>query len=185
MALEIIHRSKDVKKLGFRVRVSSNLEELDSADVLLLPGVGAFPKAMDRLNKLGLADYLRRAAQLGRPIIGICLGMQLLTEGSSELGETAGLSLIPGKVTEIGKPKWHIGWNGLEVVGEKESLIQSDGDVYFNHSFAYNGPDEFISAYSRVSDTNKIVAIISRGSVVGIQFHPEKVRSLVLSCFQD
>ena len=129
-----------VRQLGFRSWISPQPDQLDQADVLLLPGVGAFPAAMERLHASGLVDYLQGAAQLGRPLIGICLGMQLLAESSTELGFTPGLGLIPGAVEAIGEPRWHIGWNSLEVVDGQPLLHASDGEVlYFNHSYAFRG----------------------------------------------
>lgn len=165
-----------VRQLGFRARVSHSAEQLDQADVLLLPGVGAFPTAMERLHALDLVSYLQRAAQLGRPLIGICLGMQLLAESSTELRLTPGLGLIPGVVEAIGEPRWHIGWNGLEINKRRHLLQLSDGEVmYFNHSYAYRGPEEFVVATSRVYQGGAaLVAAIARGSVLGLQFHPEK-----------
>ena len=165
-----------VRQLGFRARVSHSTEQLDLADVLLLPGVGAYPTAMERLHALDLVAYLQRASQLERPLIGICLGMQLLAESSTELGLTPGLGLIPGVVEAIGEPRWHIGWNGLEVAPNRPLLQASDGEVmYFNHSYAYQGPEEFVAARCRVREGGAaIVASIGRGSVIGLQFHPEK-----------
>ena len=165
-----------VRELGFRVRISSQQDQLDQSDVLLLPGVGAFPTAMERLHAIGLVGYLQQAAKLGRPLIGICLGMQLLTESSSELGYTPGLGLIPGAVEAIGDPRWHIGWNSLEVSDSQPLLHVSDGDVmYFNHSYAFQGPEAFVAARSRVYEGGEpLVAAIQRGSVWGLQFHPEK-----------
>lgn len=165
-----------VRELGFRARVSHSADQLDQADVLLLPGVGAFPTAMERLHALDLVSYLQRAAQLERPLIGICLGMQLLAESSTELAFTPGLGLIPGVVEAIGEPRWHIGWNSLEVAPGWPLLQASDGEVmYFNHSYAYRGPEEFVAARSRVHEGGPpLVAAIARGSVLGLQFHPEK-----------
>ena len=165
-----------VRQLGFRARISPQPDQLDQADVLLLPGVGAFPTAMERLHATGLVGYLQRAAQLGRPLIGICLGMQLLAESSTELGFTPGLGLIPGAVEAIGEPRWQIGWNSLEVAEGQPLLHASDGEVmYFNHSYAYRGPKDFVAAHSRVRDGEEpLVAAIQRGPVWGLQFHPEK-----------
>ena len=165
-----------VRQLGFRARISPRPDQLDQVDVLLLPGVGAFPTAMERLHATGLAGYLQRAAQLGRPLIGICLGMQLLAESSTELGFTTGLGLIPGAVEAIGEPRWHIGWNSLEVAEGQPLLHSSDGEVmYFNHSYAFRGPEAFVAARSRVCEGSEpLVAAIQRGSVWGLQFHPEK-----------
>lgn len=165
-----------LRQLGFRARISPQPDQLDQADVLLLPGVGAFPTAMERLHATGLVGYLQRAAQLGRPLIGICLGMQLLAESSTELGFTQGLGLIPGSVEAIGESRWHIGWNSLEVAEDQPLLQPSDGEVmYFNHSFAFQGPDHFVAARSRMHEASEpLVAAIHRGSVWGLQFHPEK-----------
>jgi glutamine amidotransferase len=165
-----------MRLLGFRAWVSYEPEMLDRADVLLLPGVGAFPKAMERLHSLDLTNYLHRAAQLQRPLIGICLGMQLLADSSTELGLTSGLGLIPGVVEAIENPRWHIGWNSLEVTSGNSILKSSDGEVmYFNHSFTYRGHEEFVAARCRINERRKpLVAAIARGSVIGLQFHPEK-----------
>lgn len=165
-----------VRQLGFRARISSHQDQLDQADVLLLPGVGAFPTAMERLHASGLVVYLQQAAKLGRPLIGICLGMQLLTESSTELGFTLGLGLIPGAVEAIGEPRWHIGWNGLEVLPGHPLLQASDGEVmYFNHSYAYRGPDVYVAAHCRFKESSSpFTAAVARGSVTGLQFHPEK-----------
>ena len=165
-----------VRQLGFRARISQQPEHLDQADVLLLPGVGAFPTAMERLHASALVGYLQRAAQLGRPLIGICLGMQLLAESSTELGSTPGLGLIPGAVEAIGEPRWHIGWNSLEVAESQPLLRGSDGEVmYFNHSYAFRGPEDFVAARCRLHEGSPpLVAAIQRGSVWGLQFHPEK-----------
>lgn len=167
---------RSVRQLGFRARVSHSIDQLDQVDVMLLPGVGAFPMAMERLHSLDLVRYLHRASQLGRPIIGICLGMQLLAESSTEMGLTAGLGLIPGVVEAIGQPRWHIGWNGLEILPGHPLFQESDREVmYFNHSYAYQGPKDFVVASCRVSEgSSAIVAAIARGSVMGLQFHPEK-----------
>ena len=165
-----------VRQLGFRARITSQPDQLDQVDVLLLPGVGAFPTAMERLHASGLVVYLQRAAQLGRPLIGICLGMQLLAESSTELGFTPGLGLIPGAVQAIGEPRWHIGWNSLEVAEGYPLLQGSDGEVmYFNHSYAFQGSEEFVAATIRLSENSEpLAAAIQRGSVWGLQFHPEK-----------
>ena len=168
-----------VRQMGFRARISHQPDHLDQADVLLLPGVGAFPTAMERLYATGLVSYLQRAAQLRRPVIGICLGMQLLAQSSTELGFTPGLGLIPGAVEAIGAPRWHIGWNSVEVDDSQSLLKASDGAVmYFNHSYVFRGPEAFVAAHARVSEWSEpLVAAIHRDSVWGLQFHPEKSQS--------
>lgn len=169
----VIHALRDI---GFRVRVSADSDVLDQAEVLLLPGVGAFPGAMHSLHERGLAAYLQSEARRQRPIVGICLGMQLLTTASYEHQYTAGLDLIPGEVRSLGQARWHIGWNAIECLKHDAFLSASDGEAfYFNHSFSYRGSDEFQFAVSR--HLTPIVAVIRRGSVVGVQFHPEKSQS--------
>lgn len=162
-----------LRDLGFRVRVSAEPEVLDDADVLVLPGVGAFPAAMQALHQRGLVNYLQQQAREQRPIIGICLGMQLLASASHEFQYTAGLDLIPGEVVALTGAKWHIGWNTLECVNADLLLQPSDGQAfYFNHSFCYQGPSEYQVGLSRHPEP--FASVIRRGNVVGIQFHPEK-----------
>ncbi len=164
------------RQLGHRAVISNNPEVLDQANVLLLPGVGAFPTAMDNLKRLGLIDYLHEASQQQRGIIGICLGMQLLTDRSYEHGMTSGLGMIPGETVALTQGQWHIGWNNLEVKSNQPLLMPCDGEVmYFNHSFCYSGPSEMISSISRLEpDGDAIVAAIHRDHLIGLQFHPEK-----------
>lgn len=164
------------RQLNHRAVISNEIHLLDQADVLLLPGVGAFPTAMANLHQLGLVDYLQNASKRGRGIIGICLGMQLLTERSFELGLTSGLGLIPGETVALKQSTWHIGWNNLETHQGHQLLASCDGDVmYFNHSFCYSGPDETIASVSRINPGGvPIVAAIQRDQLIGLQFHPEK-----------
>jgi glutamine amidotransferase len=166
----VIH---SLRKLGFRVRVSGDPEVLVDTDVLFIPGVGAFPAAMKSLHQRGLVDFLQQQARKQHPIIGICLGMQLLASSSSEFEYTLGLNIIPGEVVPMVGTKWHIGWNTLECIDPESSLQSSDGKAfYFNHSFCYQGPCEYQVGLSR--HPNPFASVIRRGKVIGIQFHPEK-----------
>ena len=162
-----------LRVLGYKVKVSVDRDVLDSVDILLLPGVGAFPVVMKGFNLNGISKYLRSAAKKNRPIIGICLGMQLLTESSEEASFCKGLGLIPGKVVPINDSKWHIGWNELRSCGISNFLKhEMESPVYFNHAFMYQGPREY-----KISDVNfvhSIPAIIRHNNLVGFQFHPEK-----------
>lgn len=164
------------RRLGYRTLISNDPAILDQVQILLLPGVGAFPAAMANLHNLNLVNYLLQASQQNRAIIGICLGMQLLTERSTELEETSGLGLIPGQTLALKQSRWHIGWNNLEVPNDRPLLKACDGEVmYFNHSYCFSGPDEYIAAVSRLSPGSQpIVAAIQRDNLVGLQFHPEK-----------
>lgn len=166
----VTHSLRDI---GFRVRISADIEVLNEVDVLLLPGVGAFPSAMQALHERGLVSYLQGQAREQRPIIGICLGMQLLASASHEHHYTAGLDLVPGEVVLLENSKWHIGWNTIECVQRDSLLEPSDGQAfYFNHSFNYRGPSEYQVAISR--HPTPLASVIRRGKVVGLQFHPEK-----------
>lgn len=161
---------------GFRVRVAADAQGLDACDVLLLPGVGAFPAAMAQLRDTGLDAYLRDAAQAGRPLLGICLGMQLLAQESFEQGQTRGLGILPGRVVPLDEAPWHIGWNTLECVGDDPAFRQSEGvSFYFNHSFKIVGAGACVTAQARLPQP--VTAAVRLGRVAGLQFHPEKSQS--------
>lgn len=160
--------------LGHRCRVTIDKEILAAADVLVLPGVGAFPAAMSALHRDGLASYLSELARKGKPFVGLCLGMQLLADESLEHGITPGLGLIPGTVRPLPRMAWHIGWNSLETVQHDPLMTPSDGEsFYFNHSFVFEVPDAYHVAICRTRESSFTVAV-RRGNVVGLQFHPEK-----------
>ena len=159
--------------LGYRCRVSSDVNVLGASNLLLLPGVGAFPPAMQALHRHGLSGFLQEQARMGRPFVGICLGMQLLADGSSEFGQTAGLGLIPGLVTPLVQASWHTGWNSIEAVGTDPLLRCVDGEpVYFNHSYVFEAPAEYRIGVARLREPLTIA--VRRGNIVGLQFHPEK-----------
>ena len=163
--------------LGVENRISSRAEDIISADKLILPGVGAFPDAMKMLDEAGLTDVIKEQAKL-KPLIGICLGMQMLFDKSYEFGETAGLGLIPGTV-ELMHPADdlvipHIGCNALEK-NEPCALLDgvNEGDyVYFVHSFAAVTDSKNVAAYCDYG--MKVPALVTSGKVYGWQFHPEK-----------
>jgi imidazole glycerol-phosphate synthase subunit HisH len=166
----VVHCLRD---LNFRVSVSDDPSVLSQTDLLVLPGVGAYPTAMKSLSDRNLVAYLQEKAKEDKPIIGICLGMQLLTEASHEHEYTSGLGLIPGEVVPLSDPKWHIGWNTVDCVQDDPVMQIIDGKAfYFNHSYAYEGPSEYQLC---VSDHQKTFpCVIRNGNTVGLQFHPEK-----------
>ena len=162
-----------LKQLGYAVKVSDDFNVLNTVDIIFIPGVGAYPAAMKALHQKGLVSYLREQARLQRPIIGICLGMQLLASASHEFEYTAGLDIIPGEIISMGSSIWHIGWNTVETNASEIALISSNGGVfYFNHSYRYDGPTRYQVGLSRCPNT--IATIIRKNKVVGLQFHPEK-----------
>jgi imidazole glycerol phosphate synthase glutamine amidotransferase subunit len=165
--------------LGYRCRISRDVETLSAADVLVLPGVGAYPAAMEALHRHRLVEVIQAQARRGQPLVGICLGMQLLANSSSEHRYTTGLGLIPGQVQPLTAARWHIGWNRVEVVGDDALLQPSDGQaLYFNHSYVFHAPAEYTVAVSRLGQGggagDAFTAAVRRGNIVGLQFHPEK-----------
>ena len=163
--------------LGVENNISSKVEDIISADKLILPGVGAFPDAMKMLDEAGLTEVIKEQAKK-KSLMGICLGMQMLFDKSYEFGETEGLGLIPGTV-ELMHPSNalvipHIGWNSLEK-NEPCKLLESvnDGDyVYFVHSYAAVTDSKNVAAYCDYG--MKVPALVMSGNVYGCQFHPEK-----------
>ncbi len=160
--------------LGFENKITASADDLRSADRLILPGVGAFPDAVRMLGESGLISVIKDEVQK-KPLLGICLGMQMLFEKSFEFGETEGLGLINGTVklmTPDGLPIPHIGWNSLEL-NEKCPLLDREGEyVYFVHSFAADCPSANVAAYCDYG--MKVPALVFSGNVYGAQFHPEK-----------
>ncbi len=159
--------------LEYRCRVTDDPRVLESCDLLLLPGVGAFRPAMLALQARGLDRFLIAQAKQGRSLLGICLGMQLLAQASHEDGYTSGLGLIPGEVVALGSPHWHIGWNALELVKDDPLFSNSDGQAfYFNHSYAFQTPHEY--QICRTMSGESFASAVRHQRVVGVQFHPEK-----------
>ena len=168
--------------LGENVTVSSDRDTILNADRIILPGVGAFEDAAKKLRMSGLDSLIKEAVKGGTPLLGICLGMQMLFEKSYEFGEHEGLGLIPGSVqpfAEKVKPLKvpQIGWNRLTFPNgkEKSRLFKyiNEGDyVYFVHSYSAVGCDDYVSS---VTDYGAILtASAENGCVYGVQFHPEK-----------
>jgi glutamine amidotransferase len=170
---------KALEHVGAAVLVTRDHDELRRCDALVVPGVGAFPLAMRRLNDLGLADLLRVQVQRGTPLLGICLGMQLLFERSEELEPTAGLGLIAGEVTRLdtgGLRVPHIGWNDV-TFGRPSALSTSlpAGGCPFYHVHSYAArPADPADLLGTTEYGERFATIVGRGSVYGVQFHPEK-----------
>lgn len=162
--------------LGFEAELTGEADKIRSAEGIILPGVGAFPWAMNMLSQSGLVDVIKEEA-VKKPFLGICLGMQLIFSKGYEFEETSGLGLIEGEV-KLMTPKDlsipHIGWNKLEINRECALLngLSDDEYVYFVHSFAAECPDENVAAYCEYG--NKVTALVNKGTVYGAQFHPEK-----------
>lgn len=175
--------SSSLRFLGLENRISGRIEDLETADRIILPGVGAFGDAIGKLKSSGLAEPLRAQAKAGKPIMGICLGMQLLFDKSFEYGEYEGLGLIPGVMaplkdeirTDLKVP--HMGWNSLHLTeqGKRHPLFRysKEGDyVYFVHSFYGKDCEESLLAWSEYDIP--VTAAAACKNVMGTQFHPEK-----------
>ncbi len=167
--------------IGADAIVTGDAETIKKADKIILPGVGAFEDAAKKLRDSGLAEVVISEAEAGKPILGICLGMQLLFEKSFEYGEHDGLGLIPGEVRPIaevipnGLKIPHIGWNSLDFCGSKDPLFKyiKEGDcVYFVHSYYAAKCDDYVIAKAEYGAD--LTAAVANGNVMGCQFHPEK-----------
>lgn len=163
--------------LGLESRLVSDIDSVKSADAVILPGVGAFPAAMKKLEATGLVDTIKAEAEK-KPFLGICLGMQLIFEKGYEFEETDGLGLIGGSVIKMEEPNLiipHMGWNKLEKLNDCP-LLENVGDneyVYFVHSYKAQCDDKNIAAYSEYG--GRVPALVYNGKYVyGAQFHPEK-----------
>ena len=176
--------------IGREVQVTGDPDVLAKAGRLVLPGVGAFGDAAAALRKSGLDKAVLAAAEAGKPLLGICLGMQLLLEKSFEYGEHKGLGLIPGEVRPIrevippGLKVPHIGWNALELTQEGRACglfkNTNEGDcVYFVHSYWAASPAPCVLATAEYGAP--LTAAVGRGNVLGVQFHPEKSGSAGLA----
>jgi imidazole glycerol-phosphate synthase subunit HisH len=170
---------KALEHVGASVRVSSDPEILRGAAGLVVPGVGAFPVAMERLRALGLAELIRERVAAGKPVLGICLGMQLAFEHSEEQGGADGLGIVPGRVRRlraVGLKLPHIGWSEVRLRTEGEPLFDGLPELsafYHVHSFA-PVPDADADVLGRAEYGETFATAVRRGSFVGVQFHPEK-----------
>ncbi|TQR43224.1 imidazole glycerol phosphate synthase subunit HisH [Paenibacillus popilliae] len=177
--------SKAVERLRYEVILTSSREELLTADGIILPGVGAYGDAMRALRGSGLIPTLQEVVEGGKPMLGICLGMQLLFEGSDEHGYHEGLGMLPGRAVRFEGGSYkvpHMGWNELmwqqaahPLAGEAEN-----GYVYFVHSYRVVAEEQSDVLATCSYGGVEVAAIVGRGSVYGMQFHPEKSGALGL-----
>ena len=193
---------KAFEHLDTAVTLVDTPERLAQADRLILPGVGAFPTGMRGLQERGLIEPIKQAAREGKPLIGICLGMQLLFEASDEMGETQGLGLLPGQVTRMqdarskrqeagSSPKSvlkipHTGWNQLEVMRDHPLVhdLVSGSYAYFVHSYAIYPEDQDI-VLATTDYGGSFASIVGRGKICGLQFHPEKSQAVGLMLLRN
>jgi glutamine amidotransferase len=200
--LRSVHKA--FEHVGRAVTLVDTPERLAQAERLILPGVGAFPAGMQGLQERGLIEPIRQAARDGKPLLGICLGMQLLFESSAEMGETAGLGLLPGHVTRItGQAASaaaesasrippvtlkipHMGWNQLDVVHDHPLVrdLAAGSYAYFVHSYAVY-PDQREMVIATTDYGGPFASIVGQGNVCGLQFHPEKSQAVGLKLLKN
>lgn len=185
--------SKALERLNYQYFISENQEELIKADALILPGVGSFKDAMEILQKEKLDLFIKEWVASGKPLLGICLGMQLLFEESEENGMTKGLSLLKGKVrrfkgvTEAGEKYKvpHMGWNRLRFHQDHPFLANVEqGHVYFVHSYVVKEIEEASLLASSEYD-GVVPAVVGKENVLGTQFHPEKSSSVGMTLLEN
>tara|TARA_B100000795_G_C22763888_1_gene424823 strand:+ start:227 stop:871 length:645 start_codon:yes stop_codon:yes gene_type:complete len=185
----ILSVKQGFQKIDANVIVSSNIKIIETATHIVLPGVGAYENGMNALNQLNLTDAVIKIANKGVPLLGICLGMQMLLDESDEFGVTKGLGLIPGRVEnfplsildhepiKVPQINWHElvpsqsknNWNNSLLKNHKQN-----DSVYFVHSFVANPSDEKHKLAEYICGGNRITAVIEKDNIWGCQFHPEK-----------
>ena len=180
---------RGLERCGAEVILASDPETIFSSDRLVLPGVGAFPKAVEALNRLRLIPIIQEFAQLDKPLLAICLGMQLLMDQSEEFGDTPGLGIIPGSVVLVPTKSIdgnaqkipHIGWSELRLAESRnnwDGTVLADNQVqdsvYFVHSYMAMPSDQAHRVADVVYGGHRISAVVSRNAITGCQFHPEK-----------
>ncbi len=182
---------KGLEKAGATPNVTYSPKELEQADAIVLPGVGAFDPAVQHLRSRGLEQPIKEAIASGKPFLGICLGLQILFESSAE-GTQPGLGIIKGKVrrfrpeTDITIP--HMGWNQLEMTQTKSILwehLPSDPWVYFVHSYYVDPIDPQIRAATVTHGTQTVTAAIAHENLMAVQFHPEKSSNIGLQILSN
>ena len=181
---------KAIEAVGHEATVSSDPDIIRRASKVILPGVGAFADAIDQLRRSGLAEAFVEAVQVGKPCLGVCLGLQLLFDVSEEDGEHTGLGLIPGRVvrfeSEPGLKIPHMGWNTLRVRKPNPLLegLESDPSVYFVHSY-HARPDDDADIVAESDHPGPFTAMVARGNLTAAQFHPEKSQSVGLAMYAN
>ena len=178
---------KAFRHVGAEAALVESPSAARDADALVVPGDGAFGAAMDEIERRGFGDLLRDAAADGRPVLGICIGMQILFEESSEHGRHRGLGLLPGQVTRIETtlPVPHMGWNRLRQARPHPLFagVADGAHVYFVHSYKCDADPSVLLATTEYD--GEVAAIVGRGSVLGVQFHPEKSQTVGLRLLRN
>jgi len=186
-----------LRKLGYKTKITSDRSKILSADGAILPGVGGFPVAMDHIRELGLSETINDFVITGKPLMGICLGFQILFDKSEEMGFTPGLGILPGQVESIHKCNQslrvpHVGWNSVEITAGFQEIdtegvrlpIINKEYFYFVHSYMVNPYNkEVIYTKTRYSDLEFCSSIL-KDNIYACQFHPEKSGKKGIAMFE-
>lgn len=188
-----------LSQLGVLSNISSIPKDILEADKIILPGVGAFGDGMEKLQSYGLIEVLLEYAFKGKPVLGICLGMQLFMTESFEFGHHNGLNLIPGKVTRLSEHRVenrlikvpHIGWSAIHFSQDRGpsrsifSRLNNSSCMYFVHSFFVTPEDPAHCLATTIHGNNQFCAVVQKDNVVGVQFHPELSAATGLRMIQN
>jgi imidazole glycerol-phosphate synthase subunit HisH len=182
--------TKALERLGHTPFLSEKPEELSEASMLILPGVGSFKDGMEGLASRGLDTFIKQWAEDGKPLLGICLGMQLLFNESEENGQTKGLELLPGKVCRFKKGDYkvpHMGWNRLVFEKPTHPVLNDvpEGHVYFVHSYFVKEKTPEVLVATADYGGERVPAVVAQGSVWATQFHPEKSSTVGMSILKN
>lgn len=177
---------KAFEKVGAKAKISNSKKEIEKADYLVLPGVGAFGDGMKNLIELGLVELLtRQVVKKKTPFLGICLGMQLLAERGCEFGEHKGLGWIKGKTIKLKSPRLpHIGWNDIKIIKKDIFRDIPDNNFYFVHSYILKPADRFIVS-STCNYGETFPSSIQKDNIFATQFHPEKSQQAGLKILEN
>lgn len=180
--------SNAIEYLGYDCVISDSPAVISDASHLIIPGVGSYPAAMNNLCERELLPVIHDFANSGRPLMGICLGMQILSEIGLEYGETVGLGLIPGQVVSLPTEDLvlpHVGWNSLELNWDHPCFvrIKTGLDFYFVHSFCFHTSPEF--ALATTDYGVNFASVVAKDNVLGVQFHPEKSQDAGLRLIEN
>lgn len=182
--------SNAISYLGYKkLRISDSDEHIKKADALILPGVGAYEEAVKNLRDRNLEEILNEEVIVKKkPILGICVGMQMLSEGSEENGWHEGLNWMKGKVKKLNLPEKfaipHVGWNNITIENKEPmfSRIENNSNFYFDHSYYFDSDDDIMAAWCDYGV--KVTAAVQKDNIFGVQFHPEKSQTNGLKFFR-